>query len=191
MIYHREVQRCQRDIGGSSSKTEPPPLPPIPPETTVAVEGDIKQLIFSWTESEFADYYRLLENADGMSGFTQVGENIPTGTLTVRHDIAVHLFEWVEAQYIVEACNARGCSSSDVVAVTDVMLDTIGYFKALNTNGGDFFGASVAMRADGRTLAVTASQEEGKATGINGDQTDNTRGGAGAAYIIERFYAGE
>ena len=177
--------------GGPSSKIE---LPPIPPETVVTIEGDIKQLIFSWTASENATYFRLLENADGMSGFTQVGENIPGGTLAAKLNIAVHLFDWVEAQYIVEACNARGCSSSDVATVTDVMLDTIGYFKASNTGGnqdlpdpflvGDWFGWSVALSADGTTMAVGAPREDSSSTGINGDQDDNSAFTSGAVYLF-------
>ena len=113
----------------------------------MSVTGDIKTLNFSWSEPGYVDYYRLMENADGHSGFTQVGDDIPAGTLTVRRDIAVHLFDWVNAQYIVEACNVMGCSSSDVVTATDVMLDTIGYFKASNYGGGgDLVTAVVGLR---------------------------------------------
>ena len=57
---------------------------PVPAEATVAVAGDTKTLNFSWLEVEYVDYYRLLENADGHSGFSQVGDDIPAGTLTAK-----------------------------------------------------------------------------------------------------------
>jgi len=64
------------------------------------------------------------------------------------------------------------------------------YVKASNTDQFDFFGSSVALSADGRTMAVGAIGEESKATGINGDQTDNTGAsitpyniGYGAVYL--------
>ena len=58
------------------------------------------------------------------------------------------------------------------------------YLKASNTEARDFFGRSVAI--DGDTIAVGASQEPSAATGVNGDQSDNTAEYAGAAYVFER-----
>jgi hypothetical protein len=158
--------------------------PPIPEQATVAVEGDIKQLILSWDEIQYTDLYRLMENPDGHSGFTQVGDDIPADTLTASRDVAVHLFDWVEAQYLVEACNVKGCSTSDVITAIDVMLDTIGYFKASNTDRDDRFGRAVELSADGRTLAVGAGWEDSCATGINGDQDDNSCEDSGAVYLF-------
>ncbi len=53
------------------------------------------------------------------------------------------------------------------------------YIKASNTgsagiDGGDNFGENVTLSADGNTLAVGAPFEWSSATGINGDQTDNS-----------------
>ncbi len=145
------------------------PLPP--PAPSVSVEGSIRKLVFSWTETDGAAYYRLLENADGHSGFSQAGDDIPADRLTVSRNIAVHLLDWLEARYIVEACNAGGCSGSDVVTVTDAMLDTIGYFKASNTDPGDQFGSSIALSGDGRTLAV-GTFSEGAVYVFRYDETD-------------------
>jgi len=163
--------------------------PPLPAAPTVSIEGDIKQLIFSWDAVAGAEYYRLLENADGHSGFTQVGDDIPAGTLAVTKDIAVHLFDWVEAQYLVEACNIGGCKSSSVIIATDVILDTIGYFKASNTESSDHFGRTVALSGDGKTLAIGAPMEDSSATGVNGDESDNSTSYSGAVYVF-RLIAG-
>src|SRR6185369_954263 len=48
------------------------------------------------------------------------------------------------------------------------------YVKASNTDLIDNFGTSIALSADGSTLAVGALREVSAATGINGDQADNS-----------------
>ncbi len=61
------------------------------------------------------------------------------------------------------------------------------YLKASNTEAGDHFGASVA--ASGDTLVVGANWEDSSATGVNGNQADNSDADAGAAYAFSRLYA--
>jgi hypothetical protein len=56
------------------------------------------------------------------------------------------------------------------------------YLKASNTNSGDFFGAGVAVSGD--IVVVGASSEDSAATGIDGNQADNTAVEAGAAYVF-------
>ena len=56
------------------------------------------------------------------------------------------------------------------------------YLKASNTDAGDFFGDSVAVSGD--TVVVGAPRESSSATGVNGDQTNNSAASAGAAYIF-------
>ena len=51
---------------------------------------------------------------------------------------------------------------------------------------GDQFGFSLALSADGSTLAVGAVGEDSTATGINGDQTINSAVSAGAVYTFRR-----
>jgi uncharacterized membrane protein len=58
------------------------------------------------------------------------------------------------------------------------------YLKASNPGGGDRFGWSVAVAGD--TVVVGAFRESSGATGINGDQTDDSANGAGAAYVFVR-----
>jgi hypothetical protein len=60
------------------------------------------------------------------------------------------------------------------------------YIKASNTGSGDHFGNAVALSADGNTLAVGAFWESSGATGINGDQNDNSIPQAGAVYVFTR-----
>ena len=58
------------------------------------------------------------------------------------------------------------------------------YLKASNTSAGDLFGWSVAVAGD--TVVIGAPFEDSAATGVNGDQTDNSAGEAGAAYVFVR-----
>ncbi len=60
------------------------------------------------------------------------------------------------------------------------------YLKASNAEGGDIFGRSVALSGDGSTLAVGAAGEDSAATGIGGDQADNSTPAAGAVYVYTR-----
>jgi cysteine-rich repeat protein len=60
------------------------------------------------------------------------------------------------------------------------------YVKASNTDREDHFGHSVALSADGATLAVGADDELSPATGVDGDQTTNALAGAGAVYVFTR-----
>ena len=58
------------------------------------------------------------------------------------------------------------------------------YVKASNTDTGDFFGNSVVVSGD--TLAVNAYHEASNATGINGNQLDNSAANTGAVYVFTR-----
>jgi hypothetical protein len=60
------------------------------------------------------------------------------------------------------------------------------YLKASNTDAYDSFGFSLALSADGSTLAVTATREDSNARGINGKQADNSAEDSGAAYVFAR-----
>jgi hypothetical protein len=60
------------------------------------------------------------------------------------------------------------------------------YIKASNTGVGDHFGGSVALSGDGSTLAVGARHENSSATGIGGNQADDSAPGAGAVYVFVR-----
>jgi cysteine-rich repeat protein len=77
------------------------------------------------------------------------------------------------------ATDLDGCKS-------DCTANILAYIKASNTDGGDEFGFNVALSADGSTLAVGAYLEASAATGIGGDQTDNSAPFAGAVYVFTR-----
>jgi len=58
------------------------------------------------------------------------------------------------------------------------------YLKASNTNAADNFGYAVSV--SGETIVVGALQERSNATGVNGNQANNSLLSAGAAYVFTR-----
>jgi hypothetical protein len=57
------------------------------------------------------------------------------------------------------------------------------YVKASNTGSGDQFAWSLALSADGNTLAVGANNEDSNATGVGGDPDNDGTLNSGAAYL--------
>lgn len=140
----------------------------------------MKSVILSWDAVDGADHYRLLEDPDGGSGYSQVGGDIDT--TTVSHTIPLHLR--INARYIVQACDSIGCSDSAPLTMTDHLIPAIGYVKASNTGDSDHFGYQLAVSSDGTTLAVGAYGEASSAQGIDNNQLDNSAPLAGAVYIF-------
>lgn len=67
---------------------------------------------------------------------------------------------------------------------TDEAWAQEGYIKASNSDDGDHFGSSVAVYGD--SLAVGATEEDSAASGIGGDEVDNSAASSGAAYVFRR-----
>ncbi len=82
--------------------------------------------------------------------------------------------------------SAEGAGAVYVFARTGATWSHQLYVKASNTDAGDGFGNRIALSADGATLAVAAPGEGSAATGIDGDQADDSAGGAGAVYVFDR-----
>jgi len=166
-------------VAGSAPSTIQPLL---------AVEANLelvqdKTFRISWQPSEGAQFYRVLENPDGLSGFSQISDDLVPSVQSFDHRVAIHAR--VNAQYLVQSCNGNGCVDSAPVVVIGTLDSAIGYFKASNTGFGDSFGSALSISADGNTLAVAAPNEGSSATTVNGDQNDES-GGTGAVYIFTR-----
>lgn len=97
---------------------------------------------------------------------------------------------------ICEASNAKGVGGNQLdhsmyrSGAVYVFVRTAGawtqqaYLKASNTEANDNFGDALALSGD--TLAVTARNEASAATGINGDQANNSAKDSGAVYVFVR-----
>ena len=161
-------------IGSDSIDNGQRPAAPSP-----TLEYGIKLLRFSWPAVDGATHYRLYENADGASGYSQVGGDI-TAT-QVEHSIA--LYNRVNANYLVSACNSGGCRDSAPVSLSAHLVEAVGKLQSSNTESGDAFGSAIALSADGNTLAVGAFRED---SGIIGQEADNSAQNAGAVYVLVR-----
>jgi len=80
--------------------------PPAAP--TLSLGFGVKELRFTWPAVGGADFYRLLENPDGVSGYSEVATNLTA--LSHNHTIPVH--QRLNAKYILEACNTGGCTNT-------------------------------------------------------------------------------
>jgi len=60
------------------------------------------------------------------------------------------------------------------------------YIKASNPGQSDEFGLFVALSRDGTTLAISAYHESSGASGINGNQADESMSKSGAVYVFTR-----
>ena len=138
----------------------------------------VKRFEFTWEDVPGATFYRLQQNDDGISGFETIIDNIPPGTQQTHLEVA--LFSIFNAQYLLEACNNVGCSSSNILNVDETTLtSSIGYFKASNPGLDDVFAGSrlgggnvISLSDDGSTLAVGSWAE------------DNFGQNSGAVYIF-------
>jgi len=80
--------------------------------------------------------------------------------------------------------SAPGAGGVSVFARTGTAWSPQAYLKPSNTGAGDNFGFAVAIAGD--TIVVGAPLEDSAATGVDGDQSDNTAADAGAAYVFVR-----
>ena len=157
-----------------------------PDKPQVTVGANLKEMLFDWEPVPGAVIYRLLvKTSDNPYVYYE-----PLGERTYRSriaiPIAVHLQRWLTTRYIVLACNPAGCTRSDEIYPRDLMLDTIGYFKASNTDAGDHFGSAIAMSADGSTMAVGAEGEASGSSGVNAGEYDDSAPNSGAVYVFRR-----
>ncbi len=175
--------------GGGGGAAPTPIASTRAPSAPAATLGfAVKQLQFSWPVVNGASSYKLLENPDGASGFSVIQDGITTTNVSKEINVLSH--DWANARYIVEACNSLGCTDSSEMNTLGAVLKTVGYLKASNTDASDWFGWALALSGDGRTLAVSARHENSNATGIDGNQADNTASQAGAVYLFRYAISG-
>jgi hypothetical protein len=136
----------------------------VPGTPTVSTAIGVKQLQLGWNSVPGATMYRIKQNPDGVSGYTQVGADLPAGQTSANIDVTVYRQDWLNARYLVEACNSIGCTASNEVNFATGATAAIGYLKAADAMRGDQFGYTTVLSGDGATLAVGAPNRDG-ATG--------------------------
>jgi trimeric autotransporter adhesin len=156
------------------------PSPAQPGTLTLNITA-IKQFEFSWAEVYGATYYQILERVELDGEYALVSDGIEAEAVSLT--VPLHLR--LNASYKLRACNPDGCTESDAVDVSGNLAEAVGYFKASNTDADDWL-SSVALSGDGATLALGAGDEDSNATGVGGDQSDNSAADAGAVYVFVR-----
>jgi len=159
---------------------------PVPKGSTLNVAFTEKTLAFSWSEYQGATHYKFYENVDGASGFSQLGSDLDASTRNYSINVAVHLQQWSEAQYMVEACTSTGCVASNVLTANSNVIQTIGQLIASNPGSVDEFGTAVSISGDGNYIAIGAPREGSASNSINGDQSDNSAAESGAVYVFSK-----
>ena len=142
-----------------------------------------KQVQLSWTAAAGATSYRVRKNPG--TGFVQIATDLSV----TNHvdDIAVHLTDWVNTSYVVQACNSGGCTDSAARTLVPAnSVATIATMKAPVPRALSGFGGAVAVSADGSTLAVGSMGNSNGIAGIDGDQTDTSKPDSGAVHVFVR-----
>ncbi|WP_298776325.1 FG-GAP repeat protein [uncultured Shewanella sp.] len=154
----------------------------------------VKTFALDWSDSNnWASEYQvcLYDVSLSASDFCH-----PLGELVTISENSVYLDAALltdNPQFFIRASNGSRSVVSNMATPSRPQLDAaIGYFKASNTEEYDYFGTSVALSGDGKLMAVGAIGEDSNATGINGDQENNSIGSnsvlpsVGAVYLYRR-----
>lgn len=151
----------------------------------------VKQFRFSWKPSPEVESYQLFERLAPEESWVLIRDDIPSDRGFAS--FSVPLYFRLDASYKLRACNSRGCAESAPVSTmesTKTLASAIGYFKASNADASDYFGTSLALSADGTTLAVGAPAEDSDATRVDGPETNNSVFESGAVYVFVRADSG-
>ena len=127
--------------------------PPAAPVVTVG--AGLKQIQFDWNYVPRAGHYEVWFRSNPGAAWAKFADT-PSWRPRANVNISAHLLHWVEARYVIKACNPSGCTSSNEISVSHLMKDSVGYFKASTPfpAGPRELGQNVAMSEDGRTIAA-------------------------------------
>ncbi len=145
--------------------------------------------VFSLTGTSWAqEAYIKASNTASISSGDEFGSSVSLSadgnTLAVGA-----IFEDSNAEGVNQDEDNNSASNSGAVYVftrTEAGWAQEAYIKASNTGGGDDFGNSVSLSADGNTLAVGAYNEDSNGEGVNADGDDNSASNSGAVYVFTR-----
>ena len=157
-----------------------------PSNLSVSADG-VKSLKLEWDFVRSANHFIINEDLNGTSNYVEIQGATDIAALSHSMEVTVHKTLWGTTQFTVSACDTdETCrfSSNPIVLPRALSAAVIGYFKASNTAAYDEFGRAVALSADGNTLAIGARSEDSSASGIDGNQSDNSATNAGAVYVF-------
>ncbi|MEA4930913.1 MAG: FG-GAP repeat protein, partial [Anaerolineaceae bacterium] len=112
---------------------------------------------------------------------------LPSSSIQARQSTESTKASVQDVESDVDPTLPEGLTSSEWQSIQNQVMSNLSqqaYLKASNTGREDNFGLSVAVSND--TLVVGAINEDSAATGVDGDQNDNSAPGSGAAYVFVR-----
>ena len=157
----------------------PPPAPSLS-----MVFGANKSFNFRWSATDNTDYYQLLEDADGQSGFQTVGEDIAQKIDSIGHQVP--LYKRLNARYRLRSCNSMACCESSTLnirAMTTQINQSIGYIKPANLSFDDQFGQALSLSGDGKTLAIGALYDDQNDLSSYHEDLESYAFDSGAVYL--------
>lgn len=164
------------------STPEPTPLPTPPEAFTLASPTSVigKTFLFQWKPSQHADSYKLcLKSATSKDECRVLSSNVNS----TSKQINLNELLTSNVTFFVVATNKDGSEKSNEVSIEpSVLLKSIGFLKASNSDSGDNFGHAVAVSDDGSTVAIGAIKESGTAN----DLTSNKVALSGAVYVYQK-----
>ena len=131
--------------------------PPGAPHLSVQAT-DIRQLEFNYGPVPGVARYELWFRAAPAAQWVKYQERPARSAPLFRIAVSVHLLDWRQARYYVNACNPSGCTPSNQVGVDGEQLVAMGYIKPSVATGHRYFGSNVAVSADGKTIAVLSGE---------------------------------
>lgn len=145
----------------------------------------LRMLRFLWDGDAQGNTYTVC-----VKDSSQANGCFPLASITGKNQLDVRLkatYLLTNNDFFILARRGDLAQNSPTRQISNMTLNTlIQNIKATNTEKNDFFSSSVAISADGNTLAVGASQEKSNATGINGNSLDNSLAHAGAVYLFKK-----
>jgi trimeric autotransporter adhesin len=164
---------------------------PVGPTVTIAAHA--KQIELSWQAVADASYYVVLESAQAGAPFVAISQRIPQrfvgAPMGFSRDLAVHRTDWLNARYVVQACNSARfpiCGRSIEQGIATLELGAIGRLEGPKADAADQFGYAIAASADATTVAIGAPYEDCSCAGVNPTSLDNLATNSGAVYVFAK-----
>jgi hypothetical protein len=157
--------------------------------------GHFKQMTLSWSQADPKpeQSYRVCERDLNLPD--ECHELAQTNGLKATVDVP-SLIEAEHNEYFVltQVAGKTLRTSSQTIKKTDITR-MIGYLKASNPSGEDWFGRATAISADGSVMAVGAPYEDSGRVGVNmalsdPASKDNGATDSGAVYLYEQHSQG-
>ena len=185
------LSACGGGSGGDGGGGPPPPPPPPSANADLGSLGltgaDLEQAFDPDRTSYTAVVGFLIDSVEVTAAPADEAATLRIdGTVTDGSPVAVALAEG-DNDIVLEVTAEDDTTRTYTVTVTRQSAAAFAhdaYIKASNTDAGDLFGNRVALSGD--TLAVGAALEDSNATGIGGNQDDNSANDAGAVYVFTR-----